>query len=407
MSVATPIIDSIDGATRRIFLRQGVSNYFPIEDLYHEYRNRRRLDTDGIRKYNPLLRAEGNIPKGRGAFTPRYVVLLEGCKVVPFNETLQLNQLGDMITDDPDTDSSLYDISGLTVPKPIFITPSESETIQLNTAEIEFSTYNNRVTIDPINGVPGTTSPIGNQKNPSNNLTDALIIANNNGFKDIDLMGFITANGTHNLDGFKISGGSGSNNVVILAGCSTNYSDFEKLIVVGVFNGLSRIRDCILGNPVLGGVTGVEGRIVNSIINHPDGITQNPSGAGTLFDNCAFTAPNDPQIVIDANGKGFGTRLCTGNILIKNFTIPEAEQVNIMGARVEIDNSCTNGTLTVEGNGSVVDNSNGTNVVLNLNSVSGGEPSVWTEEEKNLALADIDTAKRQAEISALNTQKSI
>lgn len=406
MSVATPIIDSIDGSTRRIFLKEGVSNFFPIEDLYHEYRNRRRLDIDGIRKYNPLLRAEGNIPKGGGAFTPRYVVLLEGCKIVPFNETLQLNQLGDMITDDPDTDATLYDISNLTFPKPIFITPSEAETIQLNTAEIEFSTYNNKVTLDPINGVPGTTSPIGNQKNPSNNLTDALTIASKNGFKEIDLIGFVTANATHNLNGITVRGGSGSENVLILAGCTTSNSDFQRLIVVGAFNGLSRIRDCILGTTGLGGVTGVEGRIVNSIINHPDGIIQSPTGVGTLFDNCAFIAPNDPQITVDANGKGFGLRLCTGNILIKNFMIPEAEQVNIMGARVEIDNTCTDGILTVEGNGSVIDNSNGTTVVLNLNSVSGGLPSVWTEEEKNLALFEINTAKRQAEISALNTQKS-
>lgn len=408
MSVAVPIIDSIDGVTRRIFLKQGVSDYFPIEDLYHEYRNRRRLDTDGIRKYNPLLKAEGNIPKGGGAFTPRYVVLLEGCKVVPYDEALQISQLGDMITDDPDTDPLLYDISGLTTAKPIFITPSESETIQLNTAEIEFSTFNNRVTLDPINGQPGTESPIGNQKNPSNNLTDALAIANFNGFKEIRLRGFVTANATHNLDGFLIQGGSGSSNVIILAGATTESSDFNKLIVVGLFKGLSRIRDCILGTTGLGGVTGVEGRVLNSIINHPDGVAQNPTGAGTLFDNCSFIAPNDPQIVIDANGVGFGLRLCTGNIKITNFMINEAEQINILGARVELANTCTAGTFTIEGNGSVVDNSNGTEVILNLNTSSGelGNGGVWTEEEKDTALADINTAKRQAEISALNTQKS-
>lgn len=128
MSVLTPVVDTWDGTNRRIYLKQGVSDYYPIEDIYHEYRNERRI-TEDFRKYDPLLRAEGNIPKGAGAFTPRYVVLLDGTKIVPYDESLQVNQLGDMITDDPDVDPTLYDISGLTVAKPIFIKPSEAETI--------------------------------------------------------------------------------------------------------------------------------------------------------------------------------------------------------------------------------------------------------------------------------------
>jgi len=128
MSVLTPVVDSWDGINRLIYLKEGVSDYFPIEDIYHEYRYNRRTDED-LRKYEPLLRAEGNIPKGAGAFTPRYVVLLDGTKIVPYDEVLRINQLGDMITDDPDVDPSLYDTSTLTVPKVIFIKPSEAETI--------------------------------------------------------------------------------------------------------------------------------------------------------------------------------------------------------------------------------------------------------------------------------------
>ena len=129
MSVLTPVVDTWDGTNRLIYLKQGVSDFFPIEDIYHEYRYNRRTDED-LRKYEPLLRAEGNVPKGAGAFTPRYVVLLDGTKIVPYDEVLRINQLGDMITDDPDVDPSLYDTS-LTVPKVIYIKPSEAETIVL------------------------------------------------------------------------------------------------------------------------------------------------------------------------------------------------------------------------------------------------------------------------------------
>lgn len=131
MSVAVPVIDSINGVTRKIFLKQGVSEFFPIEDIYHEYRRRRSLDIDSIRKFEPFLRAEGNIAKGGGKFTPRYVVLLLGTKIVPYDESSRLDQLGEIITDDPDVDATIYDVSGLTTGKAIFLQPSEAEIIEL------------------------------------------------------------------------------------------------------------------------------------------------------------------------------------------------------------------------------------------------------------------------------------
>ena len=138
MSVLTPIVESFDGAARRIYLKAGVTDYFPIEDIYHEYRSARKNDEE-LRKFDGLIEAAGNVPKGGGAFTPRYVVLLDGTKVVPFNDSLQINQLGEIITDNPDVDASIYDISSLTVAKPIFIKPSESEIIQLTNEPIVFT----------------------------------------------------------------------------------------------------------------------------------------------------------------------------------------------------------------------------------------------------------------------------
>lgn len=132
MSVAVPVIDSIDGDTRRIYLKQGVLSFLPIEDIYHEYRNLRRTD-ETLRKWEGLLRAEGNIPKGGGKFTPRYVVLLLGTKIVPYDESSRLDQLGEIITDDPDVDATIYDVSTLTNPKPIFLQPSEAEIITVAT----------------------------------------------------------------------------------------------------------------------------------------------------------------------------------------------------------------------------------------------------------------------------------
>lgn len=229
----------------------------------------------------------------------------------------------------------------------------------------------------------GTVYPIGTPKRKSNNLMDSLDIAMREGLRIINQTGFIVATGTTILDNFKLVGGTGSSNVLSLSGTTTAQSDFEKLIVVGQFNGLSRIKDCILGTTGLGGVTGLEGRVVDCIINHPDGVIQKIGGAGTLFDNCSFVTPNDDQVTFNANGEGFGFRDCTGNIIITNMTKVEDLQVHIKGAIVEIDSSCTAGTLTFTGYGTIVNNTGGTVIINNLSA----ENSVWTAPEKDAVLS--------------------
>lgn len=253
---------------------------------------------------------------------------------------------------------------------------------------------NGFVFMDSTSSLTGTEFPKGTQGYPVNNLADALAIEIANGLHGIELIGFFTATSSHNLDKTKIIGGTGSSNVLVLAGATTDQSDFSNLIITGALNGLSRIKDCILGTAGLGGLTAVEGRIVDCIINHQAGIVQDATGAGSLFDNCSFIAPNDPQIVLDANGKGLSLRDCTGNILIKNKTDVEKDQLHVIGARIELDSSCTAGTYTLEGNATLTDNSGGTIVVNNLSNVTAG---VWTELEKNESLAYNRKASDNAE----------
>ena len=77
MSVSSPVIDYIDGETRRIYLLEGIEAFHWVDDIYTEYRNLRRTD-ESLRKWEPLLKASGNDAKGGGKYTPRYVTLLKG-----------------------------------------------------------------------------------------------------------------------------------------------------------------------------------------------------------------------------------------------------------------------------------------------------------------------------------------
>lgn len=131
MSVLNPVIDYWDGVNRHIYLKQGVTEIHWITDIYEEYRHWRRTDEDA-RKWKPFMRAEGNIPKGGAKFTPRFLIMLDNARVVPFDEGSSITALGEAITDNPDIDSSPFYLDSLTSPIQIYITPSESETIVID-----------------------------------------------------------------------------------------------------------------------------------------------------------------------------------------------------------------------------------------------------------------------------------
>lgn len=229
--------------------------------------------------------------------------------------------------------------------------------------EINQQSFAGVVTLDVSDGQPGTAFPRGTVSDPVDNLTDALTIMNANGLHKIALTGFVTATASHDLSGVEVMGGSGASNVLVLSGCDTTDASFYRLVIAGAQGGLSRVTSCILGATGLGAYTNTEGRYVDCVINTQAGVTQNPTGVGTLFDNCAFIAPNSPQITLDANGEGFGLRRCTGNILITNATKVEVLDLNLAGAQVEVSASCTGGSMIVSGVGSVTDNAAGTVVV--------------------------------------------
>lgn len=131
MSVLSPVVDSWDGENRRIYLKQGVTSFHWIDDIYAEYRNARRLDED-FRKWLPFMEASGNEPKGQGKFTPRLLKLLSGVKVILFDEAGEVTVNGEAITDNANVDATLFDNSTRTNPVIINYQPSEAEIITVN-----------------------------------------------------------------------------------------------------------------------------------------------------------------------------------------------------------------------------------------------------------------------------------
>ena len=334
---------------------QGVTDYYPIEDIYHEYRYRRRTDEE-LRKYDLHLRAEGNVPKGGGAFTPRYVVLIDGTKIVPFNESIQLNQLGDMITDNPDVDATLYDLTSLTVPKAIFIKPSEAEVIQLNSAQIEFSSFQNGIAIDLSNhtgkAVTGTVFPAGTLQAPCNNLTDAAILLDDRGFSQVYVLGDATIDDTTNWFDTSFIGESPLKTTInILPIAQAQNCEFYDATVTGTLDGNSQIERCVIDD-----LDFVDGYVYRCALG-PGTITLGTSTIANIF-SCYSTVPGTATPEIDMNGTGIlALRDYNGGMLLKNYNGNGSHSIDLASGQIKLDNTITSGTFVVRGVGKLVDTS--------------------------------------------------
>ncbi|HEY9703305.1 MAG TPA: hypothetical protein V6C58_12705, partial [Allocoleopsis sp.] len=121
----------------------------------------------------------------------------------------------------------------------------------IQTREIEQASFNNRVTIDTVNGVAGTTYPIGTLLKPVNNLADAKFIAALRGFDSFYLKSNLTLGATDNVTALRFYGDGATLNVVrttvtLTQGCVTTNSQWYNCKITGYQGGESLYHDCII-----------------------------------------------------------------------------------------------------------------------------------------------------------------
>lgn len=134
------LIASINGATRRVYLDAaeaigGVLTFHPTDDLYFAYRAFRAAN-ESARPFDPFMEAATLINKGAGKFTPKFVTLLGGTKVVIPAGITEVNVTGELLTDDG---SKPFDTSLVTGPCIINYQPAEAEVIKVTASGNEYT----------------------------------------------------------------------------------------------------------------------------------------------------------------------------------------------------------------------------------------------------------------------------
>jgi hypothetical protein len=235
---------------------------------------------------------------------------------------------------------------------------ASSSATNLEEEAIQFASYGGGVSVDVINGQPGTTYPLGNQEFPCDNIADALTIASTRGFHTIFVRGDLTLDTGHDITDKCISGQNPVlSTITINAGATCLRSTFRNATIQGVLDGDSLIEECSVIN-----LTYVEGLIKDSRLH---GTITLGGTADTSFIDCASGVPGSNTPVIDANGGGqdFAFRRYSGGIKIINCSAPTAISIDLVSGHAILDSTVTDGDIRLRGMGEKTDNSGGTAVV--------------------------------------------
>ncbi len=231
----------------------------------------------------------------------------------------------------------------------VLVTASSSAT-QSDLDAIQYSSYGNGISIDVNNGVSGTAYPIGNQEYPVDNLSDAIIIANNKGFKTLFIRESMTLDSGTDISDFTIIGRSHVKTIITIdTSALCEGITIKNANVTGVLDGGTHLVDCSVGS-----INYVNGHI------HHCGLYGNLLLGGNekaVIENC-FTVDQDSPPEIDMGGSGQSVSLpnYSGLLTINNLSSASEEiGIGLSAGMVVLSNTITAGTVIVGGSGLLVD----------------------------------------------------
>jgi hypothetical protein len=199
--------------------------------------------------------------------------------------------------------------------------------------EIHLVRYGGAIHIDTAAGTAGTTYPIGTEENPSNNLADALTIANANGIRRFHVRGSVTLTGA--LPDWQVFG-DGEEAEINLNGQDVADSEFFDLVVTGaVGTGPVSLTRCALD-----GVSGLRGTAESCSLRA--GATT--CAGNTSFVRCVSGVPGTGYPTIDMNGLAIGVevRNYAGSFGLANLANAGATfSADMLAGRVIVEASCT------------------------------------------------------------------
>jgi len=222
-------------------------------------------------------------------------------------------------------------------------TASSSATLQ-EQVDIQYSSFNGGVTVDENSPYSGTNYPVGTPRQPVNNWTDALEIANSKGFPKFFVENNTSLSLSADYSGFLFYGQSKSTTLITLEPqAEITGAEFRNVSVQGVLDGGNTLLDCNILDIIY-----VDGFIEKCIINST--ITLSGTGQANILDCYSGVAGlATPTLDFGGSGSSLAMRNYDGGLTVINKTGPEPASLDFNSGQLIMHNSVTDGEIVIRG----------------------------------------------------------
>jgi hypothetical protein len=352
---------------------------FDVRDLWSRWVD--WLLTSDNSKYPLAIRNVGGDPLPGSKELGLTYFLLNDWKIKPYEESHTLTVNGNLYSEDGSSPYAM--VSGS---YQVMIINSVSNLVDSTVQqlpEIEYSSFQNQVTIDVDNGAAGTAYPIGTYDSPVNNLADAITIANARGFKTFFLLSDLTITTGQDVADYHIKSDTWKV-VTVESGAETTNTEYTKISLYGEMCGTwNTLNDCWIYTITnfLGWVRGGSWETIElAPYIDPDPLTRGSS----YFDNIVPMYANTPCILVMNINTSVTITHSSEIHKIHNMETNSIVTIGLIHGRVIVDSTCTGGEIHVMGIGTYENNS-----VLTINDNSLVNPEIINAEAA-AALADYD-----------------
>jgi len=230
-------------------------------------------------------------------------------------------------------------------------TASSSATLA-ELADLQYASFNGGVTVDLVNGTAGTTYPTGTPRQPVDNFTDAITIANARGFGTLFIVGDATIDTGLDFTGMVFIGESKTKSVLTVdAAANVTRSEFVDATVTGTLDGEAKLLDCVIQT-----LNFINGFVEQCVLEGT--ITLGGSEEAHFLD-CWSGVPGagTPTIDMGGSGQALALRNYNGGIKLTNKNGSDAVSVDLNSGQVILDSAtfAGTGTIIVRGVGKLVD----------------------------------------------------
>jgi len=217
--------------------------------------------------------------------------------------------------------------------------------------------YRGGVTIDVTTTSIGTKYPIGTLREPVDNLTDAIIIAEREGFKKIYVLESMTLDDGTDISDYVIEGRSHVNtNIVIHDNAICDDITIKNCNVSGTLDGGTHIVGCSVGS-----------------LNYVNGHIHGSGLYGTLIlggnEKCviadSYTIDQDNPLIVDMGGSGQSLSMPNYSGIVTVTNLSDADQevgIGLNAGLVILTDTITAGTIIIAGVGILMNGADGVNI---------------------------------------------